>query len=147
MTLFSPTLAAEGIERSGDVVRRSSHRTSLPPALEEIANDIRTALGAKSFDPPSRRVLTATAQAKQALRFLIQSNEVVEINEDVVLLRDSFFQMRDAIVSFIRKSGAATVGELRQALSSSRRVMVPLLEYLDRNRVTRRIGDRRTLSS
>ena len=85
-------LAAEGIERSGDVVRRSSHRASLPPALQKIANDIRTALAVKSFDPPSRRDLTATAEAKQALRFLIQSNEVLEINEEVVLLRDAFLQ-------------------------------------------------------
>ena len=77
-------LATEGIERSGDVVRRSSHRASLPPTLQKIANDIRTALAVKSFDPPSRRDLTATAEAKQALRFLIQSNEVLEINEEVV---------------------------------------------------------------
>jgi selenocysteine-specific elongation factor len=139
-------LAMEGIARVGDVVRRSSHHASLPPALQEIANDIRTALAVKSFDPPSRRELTTTAEAKQALRFLIQSNEVLEINEEVVLLRDAFFQMRDTIVSLIRKNGAATVAELRQTLSSSRRVMVPLLEYLDRNRVTRRIGDRRTLA-
>lgn len=138
-------LAAEGIARTGDVVRRLSHRASLPPALQKIANDIRAALAVKSFDPPSHRDLTATAEAKQALRFLIQSNEVLEINEEVVLLRDAFFQMREAIVSFIRRNGAATVAELRQALGSSRRIMIPFLERLDRDGVTRRIGDKREL--
>ena len=45
----------------------------------------------------------ATAEAKQALRFLIQSNVGLEINEELVLLRDAFLQMRDVIVSLIRK--------------------------------------------
>jgi selenocysteine-specific elongation factor len=37
------------------------------------------------------------------------------------------------------------VSQLRQALGSSRRVMVPLLERLDRDGVTRRTGDKRML--
>jgi hypothetical protein len=36
---------------------------------------------------------------------------------------------------------------LRQALGSSRRVMVPLLERLDREGFTRRMGDKRSLRS
>jgi hypothetical protein len=40
---------------------------------------------------------------------------------------------------------SATVSELRQALRSTRRVVVPLLEKPDRERVTRRQGDRRCL--
>jgi len=37
------------------------------------------------------------------------------------------------------------VSELRQALESSRRIMVPLLERLDRDGVTRRVEDKRML--
>ncbi|PYL37930.1 MAG: hypothetical protein DMF34_08615 [Verrucomicrobia bacterium] len=37
------------------------------------------------------------------------------------------------------------MGELRHELQTSRRVIVPLLERLDRERITRRTGDRRTL--
>jgi len=39
------------------------------------------------------------------------------------------------------------VSELRQALESSRRIMVPLLERLDREGVTRRVGDKRKLAN
>jgi len=38
------------------------------------------------------------------------------------------------------------VSELRQALETSRRIMVPFLEQLDRQGVTRRIGDERVLA-
>ena len=47
--------------------------------------------------------------------------------------------------AFIKEHGPATVSELRQSLGASRRVVVPLLEYLDRTFVTLRQGDRRTL--
>ena len=49
------------------------------------------------------------------------------------------------VQAFIRGHGPATVSELRQALGSSRRVIVPLLEHLDRTFVTLRQGDKRTL--
>jgi selenocysteine-specific elongation factor len=49
------------------------------------------------------------------------------------------------VAEFISKNGPATVSQLRQALRSSRRVMVPLLERLDRDGVTTRTGDKRRL--
>jgi selenocysteine-specific elongation factor len=53
--------------------------------------------------------------------------------------------MKSQVAEFISNNGPATVSELRQALGSSRRVMVPLLERLDRDGVTRRVGDKRML--
>jgi len=54
--------------------------------------------------------------------------------------------MKNAVADFISKNGPATVSELRQALETSRRITVPFLEKLDRQRVTRRIGDKRVLA-
>jgi selenocysteine-specific elongation factor len=61
-------------------------------------------------------------------------------------LQENFDRMKDAVADFISQNGPATVSELRQRLQSSRRIMVPLLEKLDRDGMTRRIGDKRTLA-
>jgi selenocysteine-specific elongation factor len=45
----------------------------------------------------------------------------------------------------LRQHGRATVSELKTALGSNRRIMVPLVEWLDRRGVTRRVGDYRVL--
>jgi selenocysteine-specific elongation factor len=58
---------------------------------------------------------------------------------------DAFAKMRDVVIALIREKGTASVSELRQALGSSRRIVVPLLERFDREGVTRRLGDKRTL--
>jgi selenocysteine-specific elongation factor len=132
--------------RVSDVIKRASHRPLLPPELQAAGARIRSALATKPFDPPSRKELTTDSVSRQALRFFLQTGEAVEINEDVVLGLDAFQKMRDAVIEFIRQRGMVRVGEVREALGSSRRVIVPFLELLDRQRVTQRTGDKRTLA-
>ena len=122
-----------------------SHRPTLPVHVQPVEKRIREALTAEPFDPPSRKTIESDPQARQVLRFLIENGDITELALDVVLLRASFERMKSQVSEFISKNGPATVSELRQALGSSRRIMVPLLERLDRDGVTRRVGDKRML--
>ena len=97
------------------------------------------------MEPPSRKELTPDAASQRALKFLIETGEVVEINAELVMSASSVAQAAALVRTFIGKHGPATVSDLRQALGSSRRIVVPLLEYLDRTFVTVRRGDTRAL--
>jgi selenocysteine-specific elongation factor len=148
--LFDPLLGelcAHGFVRTNETIRYETHRPSLPASLHSAASRIRAALATNPFDPPSTRDLASDSAAQQALRFLRETDEVVEITADLVIARVAVEQMRDKIAALLRANGGATVSELRQALGSSRRVVVPLLEYFDRTGVTRRVGDKRVLAS
>jgi selenocysteine-specific elongation factor len=138
-------LCAEGFAQTGTAIHRTSHRPALPPNLQAAGNRIRAALAAKPFDPPARRELAPDSNAQQALRFLRESGEVVELNDDVVLLAGQFARAKSTIMKRLREGGAATPSDLRQLLSTTRRVMIPLLERLDREGVTERQGDARVL--
>ncbi len=131
--------------RKGSVVARTSHRPTLPAHVQPVEKRIREALTEQPFDPRSRRAIESDAQARHVVHFLIENGDVTELAPDVVLLRECFERMKSQVAEFISKHGPATVSQLRQALGSSRRVMVPLLERLDREGVTRRVGDRRCL--
>jgi selenocysteine-specific elongation factor len=131
--------------RKGSVIARISHRPTLPDHVQPVEKRIRQALTGQPFDPPSRKAIESDPQARQVVRFLIENGDVIEIAVDVVLLRESFERMKSQVTEFISKNGSSTVSQLRQALGSSRRVMVPFLERLDREGVTRRVGDKRTL--
>jgi selenocysteine-specific elongation factor len=139
-------LCRDDFVRVGSTIARRSHRATLPAALREIAETLRERVSANLFDPPPRKQLASSPQSQQALKFLIEQNEVIEITDDLVLSRDAFANMKNDIADFISSNGAATVSQLRSALKSSRRVMVPLLERLDREGFTRRVGDERTLA-
>ena len=138
-------LCAADFVRKGSAIARSSHRPALPARLQAVERKIREALSQKPFDPPPRREIELDRGAQHVLRFLIASDEVIEVGSDAVFLRENFERIKARITEFISKNGPATVSELRQALASSRRIMVPLLERLDRDGVTRRVGDKRML--
>jgi selenocysteine-specific elongation factor len=138
-------LCADGFVRAGSAIARITHQAALPVALQPVEKKTRATLSDKPFDPTPRRTMEADPQTRQVLRFLIENGEIIEISEDVLLLSENFAAMRAAVVDFISKNGPATVSELRQALQSSRRVMVPFLERLDRDGITRRVGEKRLL--
>jgi selenocysteine-specific elongation factor len=129
--------------RTGSMISRRSHRASLPPSLKAAADKVRAALSAKPFDPPARENIAAKNDA--ALRFLIDDGEIVEVAPELLFLRESFEQMKSQIATFISMNGPATASQLREKIGTSRRVIIPFLEYLDRVGVTQRTGDLRQL--
>jgi len=131
--------------RKGSVIRRTSHRPTLPIHVQPVQKRIREALAEQPFDPPSRKAIEVNPETRQVVRFLIENGDVTELAFDVLLLRESFERMKSQVAEFISKNGPSTVSQLRQALGTSRRVMVPLLERLDRDGVTQRAGDKRML--
>jgi selenocysteine-specific elongation factor len=133
------------VVRKGSVIACTSHRPTLPVHVHAVEHRIREALTGQPFDPPSRKAIESDPQARQVVRFLIENGDVTELALDVLLLRESFERMKSQVAEFISKNGPSTVSQLRQALRSSRRVMVPLLERLDRDGITQRAGDKRML--
>jgi selenocysteine-specific elongation factor len=138
-------LSIHGFVLQGSTIARTEHRPALPAQLRPVEMRIREALSQKPFDPPARKEIELDPPGRQALRFLIERAEVIEIGSDLVLLRDNYKRMKSRIRDFILKNGPSTVSELRQALESSRRVIVPFLERLDREGITQRMGDTRGL--
>jgi selenocysteine-specific elongation factor len=140
-------LCASEFVRHGSIIARASHRPTLAAHLNAIAQQILLKLAEKPFDPPGRTQLASDESTRPALRYLIEQKQVVELTPELVLSLEAFAQARDRVIDFFSKHGAFTVSEIREALGTSRRVAVPLLERFDRDRITRRVGDRRVLAA
>jgi selenocysteine-specific elongation factor len=139
------SLQQAGYRQHGTALRRASFRPSLPPALQAAGEKIRVALRSRPLDPPGRKELARDAAAIQALRFLCETGELVVVSEDLIMNADGIATMKAAITQQLRDEKSATVSALRQATGTTRRVIVPLLEYFDRIGLTKREGDRRSL--
>ncbi len=136
-------LHAVGIRRAGDVAARVAHRPALPAPLQRAGTSLREQLARQPLDPPTRKQLAPDAAARAALAFLLDTGEAVEVSPELVLLAETADRAAELVRAHLRTHGRATVSELKQALGSNRRVMVPLVEYLDQRGVTRRVGDYR----
>ena len=146
--LFDAVIARvceRGFVRSGSIIHRAAHRPQLPEPFRAAGETVRQVLATQPLEPPARKQLAPDAAAQRALRFLIDTGEVVEISTDLVISAAALSQAAEQVRAFIKQHGPATVSDLRQVVGASRRIVVPLLEYLDRTFVTLRQGDKRTL--
>jgi selenocysteine-specific elongation factor len=83
--------------------------------------------------------------ARMVFELLLDTGELIRINEEMILSRSVYNQACDALKSFAGKNGEITLAQYRDLLNTSRKYAVSLLEYFDQVRITRRIGDKRTL--
>jgi selenocysteine-specific elongation factor len=138
-------LHANGFTLEKGAIWRRDHRPSLPASLAAAGVQVRAALAARPFDPPSLKELAPSTAAQQALRFLSETGEVTQLSGDLFLATEAFSQMKRIVAETLRARGPATSSELRQSLGTSRRVLIPFLEHLDKIGLTTRQGDRRRL--
>jgi len=63
----------------------------------------------------------------------------------VVFLAETYQEMVDRVVRFIKENGSITVAQVRDMFNASRKYALALMEHLDQRKVTRRVGDERVL--
>ncbi|MCX7825441.1 MAG: SelB C-terminal domain-containing protein, partial [Verrucomicrobiae bacterium] len=81
----------------------------------------------------------------QALRYLRDAKLVVEFGADEVILKESYDEACRRVREFLKARGQAAMSELRELLKTNRRIVVPLLEKMDKEGITQRVGDVRKL--
>ena len=81
----------------------------------------------------------------EVVRALARAGELVRLSEDVAFTPSAYAAALDLVREIVASEGSVTVASLRDRLGASRRPMLALLEYLDAQRITRRLGDVRVL--
>src|SRR5438552_17707242 len=112
-------MCSDDFVRREAMIARRSQQPALPAKLRPAAAKIREALSKKPFDPPARREIESDPNGQRVLRFLIESGEVIEIASDVVLSRENFERMKNAVADSNFKNGPTTGSDLRQVKGNS----------------------------
>ena len=102
-------------------------------------------LQAPSADGLIRELQLERIPARKILQMLVDERAVVKIAEDMLVDRAALQKLIDDVRAL--KPGQERFGmrEFKELTGLSRKFAVPLLEYLDTQRVTRRVGDERVI--
>jgi selenocysteine-specific elongation factor len=92
--------------------------------------------------PPSLSELGVPVSLAKALE---RAGELVLVTTDIAYPADTWRDITNRIVDVLSSNGSATVSQLREAIGTSRKFAVPLLEHMDASGITRRKGDVREL--
>ena len=142
-------LADEGrtVDRAGEVAL-SSHKVLLSTEQETLLGAFLAELESQRFNPPPLAELLRRHPLTPALlQYLVADGRIVRVNEDTVFARSAYDEAVSLLRAHLAEHRTLTVAAARDLLGSSRRYVLPLLEWMDAQKITRRVGDDRILRS
>ncbi|MBN1512746.1 MAG: selenocysteine-specific translation elongation factor [Phycisphaerae bacterium] len=136
------------VKRLGQYVCRPEFAPELSAQDEKVLNAMVAEYHAAAFQPPALDGLKVAKEAtRQRLLRLVKVaqafSQLIEVQNGLYLHADRERELRDAVRKLAEAGPGVTVSQLREYLGSSRKYMVPIVEYLDRVGFTRREGDLR----
>jgi len=85
------------------------------------------------------------ARAQKIVTLLLRDRVLVKVGDDLVFHRDALDGLRKLVIAQKGKTPKMNVVAFKDLIGVTRKYAIPLLEYLDRERVTRRVGDERVI--
>ena len=79
------------------------------------------------------------------MTLLLRDRVLVKVSEELVFHRSALDELRLKIAAYKAKSKKIDVAAFKELTGVTRKYAIPLLEYLDRERVTKRVGDMREI--
>ena len=145
--------AARGkrIELSGDLVRLPGRGVVMKDEEAESKKIIEQAFASAGLQVPALYTVLAgvkvdKARAQKIVTLLLRDKVLIKISDELVFHQSALANLRAQLAA--QKAKGVTkidVGKFKEMTGVSRKYAIPLLEYLDRERVTRRVGDERVI--
>jgi len=85
------------------------------------------------------------SRAQKIVTLLLRDKILVKISDELVFHRSALEELRRLVMTQKTKSSKMDVAKFKELTGVSRKYAIPLLEYLDREHVTKRIGDTREI--
>ena len=145
-------LAAEKkVELAGELVRRAGAVVTLLPEEARSKEQMERAFDKAGLAvPPVKEVLGQLSvdakRAEKLMQLLLREKSLVRVTAELVFHQRALQEMKARLAEYKRQKGERiSVAVFKELTGISRKYAIPLLEYLDRERVTRRVGDERVI--
>ncbi len=153
-TVFQSLVAALVKEKKLDVsaeqVRLAGRGVAMKDEEAESHRQIEQAFASAGLKVPALKDVLAglkvdRVRAQKIVTLLLRDKVLVKLADDLVFHRDALDGLRKQVAAQKAKSPKIDVAKFKDLTGVSRKYAIPLLEWLDRERVTRRVGDERVI--
>ena len=143
-------LREKRLEIIGDLVRLPGHGVVLKDEEAESKGKIEDAFASAGLKVPALSEVIAgltvdKVRAQKIVTLLLRDKVLIKVSDELVFHRSALEGLRRQIAIYKLKSAKIDVARFKELTEVTRKYAIPLLEYLDRERVTRRVGDMREI--
>jgi selenocysteine-specific elongation factor len=143
--------AQKKLDLQGELVKRAGAQVSLLPEELKAKEQIEAAFASAGLAVPSVKEVLAklsieARRSEKLLQLLLRDKALVRVTPDLIFHRDALAGLRPKLSAYKAAKGERiSVPAFKDLTGITRKYAIPLLEYLDRERVTRRQGDERVI--
>jgi selenocysteine-specific elongation factor len=143
-------LSEKKIEIAGELVRLPGLGVAMKDEEAESKKKIEDAFAAAGLKVPALPEVIAglkvdKVRAQKLVTLLLREKVLLKVSDDLVFHRSALERLRAELAAYKKKSTRIDVAAFKDLTGVSRKYAIPLLEYLDRERVTKRVGDAREI--
>ncbi|HEX2664909.1 MAG TPA: selenocysteine-specific translation elongation factor [Candidatus Acidoferrum sp.] len=144
-------IAQKKLDAPGELVKKAGSEITLQPEEVKAKDQIAAAFLAAGLEVPSVKEVLAklaieTRRAERLLQILLRERELVRVSPDLIFHRQALVELKEKLWTYKKSKGERiSVPAFKELTGITRKYAIPLLEYLDRERVTRRAGDERVI--
>ena len=143
-------LSANKIEVFDGLVKEANSQVELSPQQAEVRLAILARFETENLAPPSLSVLPEMighpkAATQEIYYYLIQCGELLRVSSDIVISRQQKQWMVARINKAFHPGDSFEVLQFKELFGITRKFAIPFLEFLDRERITRRVADQRVV--
>jgi selenocysteine-specific elongation factor len=148
--VFGELLQQKKVEVLGEVVRLPGRGVVMKDEEAESKRVIEQAFANAGLKVPALKDVLAglkvdKVRSQKIVTLLLRDRVLVKVSEDLVFHQAALLELRKQITGYKVKSRTIDVAQFKELTGVSRKYAIPLLEYLDRERVTKRVGDARQI--
>ena len=149
-SVFDEALRAGKLALAGELVHLKGRGVAMKDEEAESKKMIEAAFANAGLKVPALKDVLAglkvdKPRAQKIVTLLLRDKVLVKISDDLVFHQNALAELRQRMAAEKAKSPKIDVARFKELTGVSRKYAIPLLEYLDREHVTRRVGDERMI--
>jgi selenocysteine-specific elongation factor len=138
------------LEVAGELVHLPGRGVVMKDEEAESKKKIEEAFASAGLKVPALQEVIAglkidKARAQKIVTLLLRDKVLIKVSDELVFHRSALEELRRQMAGYKAKSPKIDVAQFKELTGVTRKYAIPLLEYLDRERVTKRVGDLREL--
>jgi selenocysteine-specific elongation factor len=143
--------AQKKLDAQGELVKKAGSEIALQPEEAKAKEQIEAAFAAAGLAVPSfkevlQKLPVEAKRAERLLQILLREKNLVRVTPELIFHSQALGQLKEKLSAYKKSKGdRISVPVFKELTGITRKYAIPLLEYLDRERVTRRAGDERVI--